>query len=142
MRAYARIMLSPCVCTRLRRAARAANALYDAALAPAGITTPQFALLRTLARTGACSLTTFSAATGHDRTTLNRTVGALERDGLVVSSTGTDKRRRMVSLTDAGRAAIDRSTPLWERAQADMAGQIDTRELFALLDRIEAAVRS
>ncbi|WBX82357.1 MarR family winged helix-turn-helix transcriptional regulator [Sphingosinicella microcystinivorans] len=135
-------MSSPCVCTRLRRAARAANTLYDAALAPAGLTTPQFALLRTLARTGACSLTAFGAATGHDRTTLNRTVGALEREGLVQSCAGDDKRRRMVSLTDAGRAAIDRASPLWERAQAEMARQVDTETLFALLDRVESAVRA
>lgn len=132
-------MSSPCVCTRLRRAARAANTLYDAALAPAGLTTPQFALLRTLARTGACSLTAFGAATGHDRTTLNRTVGALEREGFVQSCAGTDKRQRMVSLTDTGRAAIDRATPLWEQAQAEMAQQIDTGALFALLDRVESA---
>lgn len=135
-------MSSPCVCTRLRRAARAANTLYDAALQPAGLTTPQFALLRTLARTGACSLTAFGAATGHDRTTLNRTVGALEREGLVQSCAGDDKRRRMISLTDAGRAAIDRASPLWERAQAEMARQVDTETLFALLDRVESAVRA
>jgi DNA-binding MarR family transcriptional regulator len=135
-------MSSPCVCTRLRRAARAANTLYDAALAPAGLTTPQFALLRTLARTGACSLTAFGAATGHDRTTLNRTVGALEREGLVQSCAGTDKRQRMVSLTDTGRAAIDRATPLWEQAQAEMARQIDTETLFTLLDRVELAAHA
>lgn len=135
-------MSSPCVCTRLRRAARAANTLYDAALAPSGLTTPQFALLRTLARTGACSLTAFGAATGHDRTTLNRTVGALEREGLVQSCAGTDKRQRMVSLTDTGRAAIDRATPLWERAQAEMAQRIDTDALFALLDRVEAGAHA
>lgn len=135
-------MSSPCVCTRLRRAARAANTLYDAALAPAGLTTPQFALLRTLARTGACSLTAFGAATGHDRTTLNRTVGALEREGFVQSCAGADKRQRMVSLTDSGRAAIDRATPLWEQAQAEMAQQIDTGTLFALLDRVESAAHA
>lgn len=135
-------MTSPCVCTRLRRAARAANTLYDAALAPAGLTTPQFALLRTLARTGACSLTTFGNATGHDRTTLNRTIGALEREGLVQSGAGSDKRQRLISLTDAGRAAIDRASPLWEQAQADMAAQIDTQALFVLLDRVEAGAQA
>lgn len=97
---------------------------------------------RALARTGTCSLTAFGAATGHDRTTLNRTVGALEREGLVRSCAGTDKRQRMVSLTDAGRAAIDRASPLWESAQAEMAREVDTAALFALLDRIESAAHA
>ena len=130
---------SPCICTRLRRAARATNALYDIALAPTGLTTPQFALLRTLARTGACSLTAFGTATGHDRTTLNRTLGTLEREGLVRSGPGADKRERVVSLTPAGLAAIERAVPMWEHAQAEMAERVDTGTLFALLDRIEAA---
>jgi hypothetical protein len=48
----------------------------------------------------------------------------------------------MVSLTDAGRAAINRASPLWESAQAEMAREVDTAALFALLDRIESAAHA
>src|SRR6202011_3114428 len=41
-----------CACTTLRRAARAATAAYDAALAPLGLRITQFSVLCTLARFG------------------------------------------------------------------------------------------
>jgi DNA-binding MarR family transcriptional regulator len=128
-----------CACTKLRRSARAVTAFYDAALEGSGLTTPQFSLLRLLARAGPSSLSAFAAQTGHDRTTISRTVGALRDQGLVQSAEGPDQRAHMVALSPAGRAAIARSIPAWEAAEArvDAALGGDRTTLFALLDRIE-----
>jgi DNA-binding MarR family transcriptional regulator len=139
-RVYARIMLpTHCACTKLRRSARAVTAFYDAALDDSGLSTPQFSLLRLLDRSGPCSLTAFAEHTGHDRTTISRTVGALRDHGLVRFAEGGDQRARIVELAPAGKAAIARCLPAWEAAERhvdDLLGQ-DRVALFALLDRIE-----
>jgi len=128
-----------CACTKLRRSARAVTAFYDAALEGSGLTTPQFSLLRLLARSGPCTLTQFAEHTGHDRTTISRTVGALREAGLVRPAEGADRRARMIELAPAGQAAIDRCSPAWEAAEACIDTLLggDRAQLFALLDRIE-----
>lgn len=133
------MLSTACTCTKLRRSARAVTAFYDAALEGSGLTTPQFSLLRMLARSGPCSLTQFAEYTGHDRTTISRTVGALRGQGLVAPAEGQDKRASMIALAPAGRAAIDRAGPAWEAAEARVDALLGPRraELFALLDRIE-----
>ena|SRR6218665_2713447 len=128
-----------CACNKLRRSARILGGVYDEALAPLGISVAQFSLLRMLARAGPCSLTAFGEATGHDRTTLNRTLAPLEKAGFVACSCGEDRRARIVEITPAARALLKRGAPLWEEAQAKveatLGGERDV--LFALLDRIE-----
>src|SRR6266545_1849443 len=53
-----------------------------------------------------------------DRTTLTRNVAPLERDGLVKSERGPDRRERYLRLTAAGRRALAGALPLWRQAQA------------------------
>ena len=129
-----------CACTKLRRCARVASDIYDEALAPSGLSVTQFSLLRLLDRTGPSSLTRFAAATGLDRTTLNRTLRPLEAAGLVRSAAGDDRRARIVEMTDAGKAAMGRALPHWQEAQHRIETALggDYGQLFALLDRVEA----
>lgn len=128
-----------CTCARLRRSARIVGALYDSALAPAGLTVAQYSLLRMLEKAGPSSLTRFGAASGYDRTTLNRTLRPLEEAGLVESGSGKDARARIVAVSEAGRAALRSAEPLWEAAQARVEGHLgEGREaLDALLGRLE-----
>lgn len=129
-----------CACTKLRRSARIVSGLYDEALAPAGFTVAQFSLLRMLQRAGPCSLTALAAATGHDRTTLNRTLRPLEQAGMIASAAGADRRARLVAVTDEAKAAMRRAQPRWEEAERriDAALGPDRAALFAMLDRVEA----
>lgn len=136
---YTQMLETHCACAKLRRSARIVSTLYDEALAPAGFTVAQFSLLRMLQRAGPCSLTEFAEASGHDRTTLNRTLRPLEQAGFVASSAARDKRARIVAVTEAARIAMRRGQPLWEQAQARIAATLgpDRDALFALLDRVE-----
>jgi len=133
------MLSTACTCTKLRRSARAVTAFYDAALEGSGLTTPQFSLLRLLARSGPCSLTEFAEHTGHDRTTISRTVGALRKAGLIQPAEAKDQRTHMIELAPAGREAIARCAPAWEAAEARVDALLgdDRARLFALLDRIE-----
>lgn len=128
-----------CVCNKLRRSARIVSTLYDEALAPSGLSVAQFSLLRMLQRAGPSSLSDFAQATCYDRTTLNRTLGALEEKGLIRSEAGEDRRSRIVSVTDAATQAMRRAQPHWEEAQARIEAALgpDQARLFEMLDRIE-----
>lgn len=129
-----------CACAKLRRGARIASALYDDALASSGLTVAQFSLMRQVQRAGPCSLTQFAAATGFDRTTLNRTLKPLQNAGYVESRAGADQRARIVAITDQGRAVLREAQPRWQDAEAriDAALGVDRATLFSLLDRIES----
>jgi DNA-binding MarR family transcriptional regulator len=121
-----------CLCTNLRRAARAITELYDAALAPSGLKVTQFSLMRAVDRLEAPSISEVAAATGLDRSTLGRNLRVLARDGLVGLGAGADERARLVSLTDKGRAALETAEPLWLEAQARAASAIPPEEAAPL----------
>lgn len=143
LRVYARNMSSACACSKLRRASRALTRLYDEALGEAGLTTTQFAILRTLARLGPSSVTALARATGHERSAMTRNLRPLEEAGHVDVGAGDDQRSRRVALTASGRAAIAGAEPSWHRAQARVETALGPErrdQLFALLDRVEALV--
>jgi DNA-binding MarR family transcriptional regulator len=133
------MLYSVCACTKLRRSARIVGALYDDALAESGLTTAQFSLLRLLDRAGPSTLSAFAEATGHDRTTLSRTLRPLAEEGLIAFGPGRDRRSRVVRVTAKGEARMIDAKPLWDKAQRDMEQVLGPEQgrLFALLDRIE-----
>jgi DNA-binding MarR family transcriptional regulator len=136
---YTHMLDTVCACNKLRRSARVLTALYDEAMAPSGMSVSQFSLLRMLQRAGPCSLSDFAKATGHDRTTLNRTLRPLEAMGYVASCPGDDQRARIVKITDKARGAMAAVQPYWEEAQekVDAALGADREALFTILDRVE-----
>jgi DNA-binding MarR family transcriptional regulator len=124
---------SPCVCGRLRRAARALTQLYDDVLAPSGLRVTQYSLLSTLARRGTLRITELATVAMLDRTALSRNLAPLAAQGLVRIAAGTDARTREVSLTRAGESALARALPHWRRAQAQVARQLGEQKNAALI---------
>jgi DNA-binding MarR family transcriptional regulator len=56
-----------------------------------------------------------------DRTTLTAALKPLERRGLVeISPDPTDRRSRVLKLTDEGHALLIRATPVWERTHHEV----------------------
>jgi len=113
-----------CLCVNLRRAARAMTALYDEALAPAGIKVTQYSLLCAVERNEPAAIGTLSEELDLDRTTLARNLNPLQRDGLIDVAAGSDRRVTEVRLTRNGRRAIDKARPLWTRAQTEIAARL------------------
>jgi DNA-binding MarR family transcriptional regulator len=110
----------PCHCAALRKAARRVTQLYDAALAPTGLTVTQVSTLAVLARPGEQPPTMgqLSEALGMDRSTLGHNLRPLERDRLIkLVADSTDRRSRRVSLTPAGKAKFTEALALWKKAQ-------------------------
>lgn len=110
-----------CVCVNLRRAARALTAIYDDALAAAGIKVTQFSLLRAVERHEPAPINVLSEDLDLDRTTLARNLRPLERERLLVLESGEDRRVTQVRLTARGRATVARALPLWRKVQDDVA---------------------
>lgn len=84
-----------CYCDVLRAATRKTTAIYDAALAPAGVNLAQFSLLRKIQRAGSVSLSELGRLAALDRSTIGRNVRVLQRMELVrVTPEKTIARRR------------------------------------------------
>ena len=112
-----------CNCLAMRKAARHVSQLYDRCLAPAGLRVTQFSILARLHRLGPRTVGELAADLVLDRTTLTRNLRPLERDGLVaaVADPG-DRRRRALSLTEAGAGRLRAAWALWAEAQARFEG--------------------
>ena len=113
-----------CMCANLRRASRVITALYDAFLQPSGLLATQFIVLGALGAQPSIALTPLAEKLGMDPTTLARNLKPLERDGLVQILTGTDRRQRVLKLTDQGLDRFMQAVPQWEQAQAAVIDQI------------------
>jgi len=133
-----------CACTTLRKASRAVTRLYDDRLAGHGMTTTQFAILRNLAREGGIlPLSRLADRLVMDRTSLYRTLAPVARAGWAVIEPGAG-RAKLARLTDAGRAAMVGAEGDWDKAQADLLGEIGPDEWQATigtLDRLVTAAK-
>jgi DNA-binding MarR family transcriptional regulator len=110
-----------CNCGALRRASRRISQLYDAALAPSGVKTTQFAILAELERSRGAEPATMcklAAAMIMDRSTLGHNLRPLQRERLVVMRLAeNDRRKRYVELTPQGKVVLKHARGLWRRAE-------------------------
>lgn len=130
--------LSGCTCFRLRRTTRRMTQVYDAHLAPIGLTLTQYSLLANLVRRGPPSLHELAGIMGMDRTTLTRSLKPLATRGLLTVKPGQDRRSKEVQLTAAGTALWEQARPLWRAAQAEIErrlGATAVAELHRSLDQ-------
>ena len=110
-------LLTECACFDLRRATRAVSRMYDDFLRDAGVNVTQFSLLRLICAEKELSISTLGRYMVMDRTSITRALGPLERDGLIQSRPGADKRIRIVSVTNKGRKLVEDAEPKWRHAQ-------------------------
>jgi DNA-binding MarR family transcriptional regulator len=109
--------LKNCACFNVRKSARVLTQHYDAALQPVALRATQFSILAVLS---ACSGITVTELAHHlmmDRTTLTRNLRPLEKQGLVNTSPGEDKRTRLIELSKKGKNKLEKAIPLWKQAQ-------------------------
>ena len=109
--------------TRVRRAARVVGNYYDLNLKSVGLKGTQFTLLNAVFLNPSITITQLADLLLLNRTTLNRNLKPLERQGLVHTSPGKDQRTRVLKLTQEGRSILQQALPLWLNAQS---GVVDT----------------
>jgi DNA-binding MarR family transcriptional regulator len=129
-------LLTECACYDLRRATRAVSRMYDDFLRDAGLNITQFSLLRVIRREKELSISTLGRYLVMDRTSITRALIPLERDGLIHSRPGADKRIRIISVTNKGRKLVEDAEPKWCEAQEaliDTIGEDRWRALSTVL---------
>lgn len=111
--------LAYCNCLAVRQAARRVTQFYEARLAPLGLTASQYSILARLNRLGPVTINQLAEAMVMDRTTTGRAVQPLEREDLVRIGTAEDGRKRVVSLTAAGKRRFAAALKAWRQAQGE-----------------------
>ena len=110
-------LIAQCACFDLRKATRAVSRMYDDFLRDEGLNITQFSLLRLIRTEKELSISTLGRYMVMDRTSITRALAPLERDGLIDSRPGADRRIRIVSVTNKGRKLVEEAEPKWRRAQ-------------------------
>jgi DNA-binding MarR family transcriptional regulator len=141
----ARFGVAGCTCLRLRKATRRITQLYDAFLAPSGLTAAQFGLLATVNARDGLSIGELADRMVMDPTTLTRNLRPLQKRGLVrIVAASDDRRRRSVAATARGRAAFQKAVPMWQAAQERLEavlGATEIQRLNAALDESLATLK-
>jgi DNA-binding MarR family transcriptional regulator len=112
---------------RVRRAARVVGNYYDVHLKSAGLKGTQFTLLNAIYLNPSITITQLADLLLLNRTTLNRNLKPLERQGLVRTSPGKDQRTRVLKLTHEGKSILQRALPLWLEAQSGVVETLGMR---------------
>ena len=134
-------LLSECACFDLRTAMRAISRMYDDFLRDAGLNVTQLSLLRLICAEKELSISTLGRHMVMDRTSITRALAPLERDGLVHSRSGSDKRIRIVSAADKGRKLVEDAEPKWRQAQEALIDLIGVERWCAMSNVLRDTTR-
>lgn len=134
---------------KFRVAAELVSNLYDAALAPYGLTVTEHAVLFavwTWRGTHMPTATHLASRLGLERTTVAKCLGELRRQGLVSlrnprslpkSQTIQDGRYRVVRISGRGKQLVQRSLERFRRTQRDLADVLSTQLLTSVFEALK-----
>jgi len=138
----ARIMTADCLCFRARRTARMITRAYDAALRPSGLQATQVTLMNAIALgpDGAQPMGRLAEILALEISTLTRNLRPLEQSGLLtIGRSDTDRRVRVVRLTEAGQARLAAALPHWKRAHAKITAALGDEVADTLRTALDSA---
>jgi DNA-binding MarR family transcriptional regulator len=132
-----------CLCLHVQRAARALARRFDEALKPVGLTNGQFSLLMAMNRPEPAPMGPVARLLKMDRTTLTAALKPLERDGLVsIEADPSDRRSRLLRLTDKGREVLASAVPIWRAIHAEVEARLPEPGPDALRSALTALCRT
>src|SRR5262245_16657983 len=109
---------SACAAYQFRRTSRAVARLYDAALAPSGLRSTQFAILTAIAKLQPISMSRVGEILVIDAATMTRSLRLLQEDGMIEIAPRGVRRQRLLTLTLKAEKALAVAVPLWREMQA------------------------
>jgi DNA-binding MarR family transcriptional regulator len=130
---------SGCAAYQFRRTSRAVARLYDAALAPSGIRSTQFAILTAIARLQPVAISRVADILVIDVTTMTRNLRLLQKDGLIEIAPRGERRQRLLTLTLKAEKALAVAVPLWREMQAGFLATLGGKGWKDLRDELEHA---
>lgn len=132
---FARLMASECLAVRVRRLGRVITRVYDAALAPHGVTIAQLNLLTAIVAADGARPTDLVRILDVEKSTLSRDLQRMEHLGWIRFDPRQSGRGRSISLTPAGTRLLLQIRPAWEKAQETARSQLG-RGAFAGLRKL------
>lgn len=131
-RELAKIGLS-CIQFNLKKTTRKISAYYDEVLLPAGLKSTQFSVLIVVASEETRSIAGISRLVDADRTTLQRSLEVLHREGLISIESEEKGNIRFVSITGLGKKKLEVAIPLWKLAQDTINKALGSENIKKLL---------
>jgi DNA-binding MarR family transcriptional regulator len=138
-------MARTCACFNFRKVSRSVTQLFDQTLAPTGLRSTQLVILITAELLGPSSIARLARELVMDRSTLTRNLRPLLGQHLLRLTKSQHAKQKSVAITDAGREALLKATPLWEQAQGRLVGRLGAdhwNDLMSELGGIVEATRS
>jgi DNA-binding MarR family transcriptional regulator len=134
-----RVELADEVSHLMMRAVGQSRAVLHATLAEHAISEQHLVVLRHLYENGPTPMRGISALVGTDPSTVTSTVDRLEQRGLLARNADpSDRRVKLVALTDDGRRAVDE---VWAKlAESTPVGRLDTMQLASMRKLLIAMV--
>jgi DNA-binding MarR family transcriptional regulator len=131
------VCLGGCV----RKLSRMVSAIYDGALANAGLKTSQFSVLVSVANRKQARPAQLTKHLQLDESTLSRNVERMCARGWLRLVQDADRRSHLIEVTDKGQALIRKCLPAWQKAQAEVSRRLGTdtvAELRSALRKLSA----
>jgi len=122
------VCLGGCV----RKLNRMVSAIYDGALASAGLKTSQFSVLVAVANRGKARPTELTKLLQMDESTLSRNVERMCTRGWLRLERDADRRSHQIEITDKGQALVRKCLPAWQRAQEKVSQRLGADNVAAL----------
>ncbi|MBM9500997.1 winged helix-turn-helix transcriptional regulator [Leptospira sp. 201903071] len=128
-----------CLNLNLRRTTRLITTFYDFILKPSGLRITQFTVLASIAYEKEPSISDLARITDIDRTTLQRSLEILNRDGLIRIEKKETGNVRSVYLTKKGESKLGEGIELWKQAQNSLTenlGKTKLKDTLKILSEI------
>ena len=119
-----------CVGGCVRKLNRMVTAIYDGALAGAGLKTSQFSVLVAVANRGKARPAELIELLQMDESTLSRNVERMCARGWLRLERNEDRRSHLIEVTDEGQALIRKSLPAWRQAQQKVSQRIGANSVI------------
>jgi DNA-binding MarR family transcriptional regulator len=130
-----------CGCFNFRRTARAVTRLYDQAFQSCGLRSTQFSIMVGIAKTQPTSIGDLANVMVIDSTTLTRSLGRLQKEGVLTISPRSVRRQRFVTLTPKGEKLLAESLPAWRTAHERFVQALGAEHWVTLRAELERIAR-
>jgi DNA-binding MarR family transcriptional regulator len=127
-----------CLGFRVRMLNRMISAIYDDALAGAGLKASQFNLLVVAVNSEQSRPADLAKALEMDESTVSRNVERMCAKGWLRLEADDDRRSHLIKATDKGLKLIRSSYPAWQKAQAEVSRRLGSDNVAALKSMLRA----
>lgn len=132
-----------CVLMRTRLISRVMTAIYDEALRPFGIGSPQFALLVIIGSMEPATRAEIGRRLHQDRSTLTRNLKLILSEGWAEEAQDeAGGRRKPIMLTIAGKRLLRSAAPVWRVAQSRAKALLEKDGVAAVMSMTDRIMKS